>query len=142
MIQIVRTPQTVPIHIGAAAPMSTYRVTLNRPRTGGKTAMVTTNSNSTPMAMLGIYLIAFGTVGGLAQTSASAGARNAPDRPTNEALQLTVQQLPSPPRPKEPVIETWEGLIEVTIRNMSKRAIRLNENALTYELMVWDASGN
>jgi hypothetical protein len=68
-----------------------------------------------------------------------------PDQPSNRMLELRVKQAfdPEPPLrqnepPREPV---WRGLIDVTLKNISRGTVRIEDGGITYQFSVLDSSG-
>ena len=69
----------------------------------------------------------------------------APDQPSNGMLELRVKQAfdPEPPLrqnelPREPV---WRGLIEVTLKNISRGTVHIEDGGITYQFSVLDSAG-
>lgn len=69
----------------------------------------------------------------------------APDQPSNGMLELRVKQAfdPEPPRrrddpPKEPL---WLGAIDITLKNVSRGTVHIEEGGGNYQFSVLDSSG-
>ena len=75
-----------------------------------------------------------------AQTPPSS-ARPTLDEPSNGVLELSARPILDTAHGRDPAPTIWQGLVEVTVKNISQRPVRIAEGALTYELSAWDSSG-
>ena len=77
-----------------------------------------------------------------AAQSPSVSVMLGPDQPSNGVLELSVKQVMGTPQGRNPLPEVWAGGIEITVKNVSKRPVHLEESSLTYEFTLLDSSGN